>query len=103
MEDVIFEAPEVAEPAWDPQAVEAQPTESAAEPEQQTEQQQEVEPARPKKTARERIQEITWARHEAERRAAEAERQLAEFRAAKQPEPAPSTEKPTLECALSAV
>jgi hypothetical protein len=42
---------------------------------------------RQKKSARERIQEITWARHEAERRAAEAERQLAEFRAAKRLNP----------------
>ena len=54
---------------------------------------------RKKKSASERIQEITLARHEAERRAAEAERQLAEFRATKmQPEPvAAPAGKPALD------
>ncbi len=102
MEDVIFDdAPAAVETAA---PVDAEAPAEAQEPaveQQEAEQQQETEREavlRQKKSARARIQEITWARHEAERRAAEAERQLAEFRAAKAPEPAaPAAGKPALD------
>ena len=101
MEDLIFDdTPEAVETAA---PVEAEAPAEAQEPaveQQEAEQQQESERevVRKKKSASERIQEITWARHEAERRAAEAERQLAEFRAAKTTEPAaPAAGKPALD------
>ena len=101
MEDVIFDDAPVAVETAAPVESEAPAVEAQEQivEQQEAEQQQEAERevVRKKKSASERIQEITWARHEAERRAAEAERQLAEFRAAKQPEPAAPAGKPALD------
>ena len=102
MEDIIFDDTPAAVETAAPAESEA-PVVDAQEPaveQQEADQQQEAERevVRKKKSASERIQEITWARHEAERRAAEAERQLAEFRASKMPDPvAAPAGKPALD------
>lgn len=81
MEDLIFddtpEAVETAAPVEAEAPAEHEPAVEQQEAEQQQESEREV--VRKKKSASERIQEITWARHEAERRAARQSGSLLNF------------------------